>query len=96
MKEFLEMNNVKVNGIQRTSHPESKYNSFKINISVFDKEKVLNPKFWPFGIKCEMWRAPRPRHNNYDNDYDTHPFNNYTDSDNDDDNESNSAVTNHF
>ena len=92
MKDFLKTNNVNINEIKMTSHHESKYSSFKINISVNDRDKVLDPRFWPFGVKCEMWRAPRPREN--DNNY--HPFNNYSDSENDDDNESNSGVTNNF
>ena len=86
MTDFLKMNNVNINDIQMTSHPESKYKSFKINISVYDKEKVLDPEFWPFGIKCEMWRGPRHR---LDNAIDS-------DSDDDDDNESSSAFANNF
>ena len=63
------------------SHSDSKYSSYKISISVLDKDKVLDPKFWPSGIQCKMWRAPRPVYN------DNHPYNDYTDSDNDDDND---------
>ena len=64
--DFLNTNQVKVNAIHMTSHPDSKYGLFRINISVFDKDKVLNPSFWPFGIKCEMWREPRSRYNDDD------------------------------
>ena len=88
MTDFLNLNNVKVNEIQMTSHPESKYSSFKINISVYDRDKVLDPSFWPFGIKCEMWREPRSRQNS---DGNNHPYNIFTDSNDDD--ESNSTVS---
>ena len=67
MKDFLSHNNVNISKIDQMSHPDSKYCSFKITISVTDKYKVLDSNFWPNGIQCKMWRSAR---NNFDNDRD--------------------------
>ena len=54
MKDFLKNNNININGIEKMSHPEAKYSSFKISISVTDKQKVLDSSFWPNGIQRKM------------------------------------------
>ena len=73
MADFMENNNVNVNMIEKMSHPNSKYSSFKISI-IRDKHKVLDPNFWPNGVQCRMWRSGRRNLNE-------HPFNNISDSD---------------
>ena len=59
------------------SNPQSRFSSYKMRISVLDKEKVFDPSFWPFGVQCRMWRV-RTQHA-YNED---HPYNMYSDSDN--------------
>ena len=41
------------------SHEDSKYKSFKVTISVLDKNTMLTEKFWPNGVQCMMWRYSR-------------------------------------
>ena len=63
------------------SHEHSKYKSFKVTISVLDKNTMLRKKFWPNGVQCMMWRYSRrsysdssdheQRYNRYDR-YDPH------------------------
>ena len=53
---YMESKNVEVKEIERVSHTNSRYNSFRITISIADREKVFQESFWPEGVKCEWWR----------------------------------------
>ena len=71
---FLEDNNVNVIEIEKKSHSEARFKSFKIKITLTDLRKVLNNTFWPRGILCNKWREPAPRNTfsyniDYANDY---------------------------
>ena len=70
VKSFLNDNGIQVHDIEKASHPEAKFNSFKIAISSPDVIKVLNESFWPDGICCKTWRTSRINSyvSNYDND----------------------------
>ena len=53
------------------SHYRAQFLSFKIKISVLDKDTVLNESFWPYGVQCMLWKNARQnsRYNNGNNDY---------------------------
>ena len=53
--------------ISLVSHENSKFKSFRIDVSVNDVNTVLNDRFWPVGVRCELWRE---RYNVNDNDSD--------------------------
>ena len=56
VKMFLQDNGVRVDKIQKVSHENAKFNSYKVDISKSDVEKVFNELFWPVGVHCKMWR----------------------------------------
>ena len=66
VKEYIENRNVKVLNIEKVSHNEAKYSSYKVTISVADKNNVFDQLFWPTGVKCQWWydRTPEPDVNN--------------------------------
>ena len=55
IKTFLVNNNVDVKNIERISHNESRYSSYKITVPVIDFNKPLDEKFWPNGFQCKKW-----------------------------------------
>ena len=55
MKKYLTDNSVTVSEIERTSHPMSKFSSYKITIPKTDLHKVFDENFWPNGIYFKMW-----------------------------------------
>ena len=68
---YMEKRGVKVYHIEKMSHYQASFMSFKVKISVFDKDKVLNENFWPYGVQCMMWKNARQnntRNNNENND----------------------------
>ena len=46
------------------SHYNAKFKSFKIKISMFDKDKVFDEKFWPYGVQCMMFKNAKASYNN--------------------------------
>ena len=56
---FLAKHRITVFENVRASHSDATYSSFKISISIFDKNKVLRRRFWPNYIQCKLWREPR-------------------------------------
>ena len=59
VREFVQKQDVIVSDLAKTSHNESKYNSFKLSISKEFAEKVLNADFWPKGIYIRRWHDRR-------------------------------------
>ena len=55
MKKYLTDNSVTVKSIEKTSHPSSKFSSYKISIPKTDLHKVYDEIFWPYGIYCKRW-----------------------------------------
>ena len=74
---------VNIRDIEKKSHPDSRFNSFKISISVLDKKKVYNPRFWPYGVRYRSWREASENSHNFG-----HPYNIYSDSESDNEVES--------
>ena len=63
IKELIEANGIQVYNIDKMSNYQARFKSFKVKISVLDKEKILNESMWPNGIQCMMWRNPRRSNN---------------------------------
>ena len=55
LRKYLETKNIKAYDIIKTFHIDSKFNSFKISVSKYNKSKILNRSFFPNGIKCKSW-----------------------------------------
>ena len=65
---FLHKNKIDVIENKKVSHDDAAYSSFKVTLSVFDRNKVLRDRFWPRGIQCKLWHDPKS--NNYGSDND--------------------------
>ena len=63
MNSFLQSNNIDVIENEKVSHDDATYSSFKVTLSIFDRNKVLRYRFWPRGIQCKLWHDPRPNDN---------------------------------
>ena len=90
MSNFIKSRGVNVINIEKTSHEDATFSSYKIRISVVDKEKVFDPNFWPEGVKCRMWRERKER--NQDNNF----YNYYSDFNSDSDNDNDSGSDNEY
>ena len=55
----LKNNYINVVNIERVSHESSAYKSFKVTVSLYDKNKMLRKNIWPNGIRCKVWWHPR-------------------------------------
>ncbi len=56
MKKYVVDEGVEVHSVETVSHANAKTKSFRIEIDFKDKDKVLNPEFWPTGIGLKVWR----------------------------------------
>ena len=61
LNDFIVQRQIKVYDIEKVSHDNAKFNSFKISISKNDVSNVLNDSFWPAGVQCQIWRSPVKR-----------------------------------
>ena len=66
----MQRNSVDVNNIEKTSHPESMFSSFKITIPVVGSDKVFEKSFWPYGVRCQKWFDRSSRNYESDNESD--------------------------
>ena len=66
VKNYMKDNNVQVHNIEKVSHEQAKFSSYKISISVLDMDWVFDEAFWPNGVKCQVWRNRST--NEYDSD----------------------------
>ena len=41
--------------VQCVSHQDAKSRSFKINVKINDKDKLMSSDFWPDGIACRLF-----------------------------------------
>ena len=80
---FLAQNNIKVVETEKVSHEGAKYKSFKITISISDKNKILRRSFWPSGIRCKLWNEPVYDSDESDYDSENDPFNEQPNNNND-------------
>ena len=74
----MEDNNVNVQNIEKVSHNDAKFSSYKICIFVTDLDKVHGNNFWPRGVRCKMWR---------ERSYSDYELNNDNDNNNDSEND---------
>ena len=65
----MESRNVQVLNIEKMSHNEAMYSSYKINISISNIDNVFHQSFWPAGVKCQWWYPPRAQNPDSDNNY---------------------------
>ena len=56
--EYLNDNKVNFEKIERKSHPNSKYKSFKVTMYKVQIYTVLSKGFWPTGVRCKIWKEP--------------------------------------
>ena len=78
IKELIEANDIKVYNIDKMSNYLARFKSFKVKISVLDKDEIMNENMWPYGIQCIMWKNPRHSNNdngNVNNDQCDQPYN---------------------
>ena len=59
--DFLNSKKIIFNKIERKSHPDSKYKSFKISMFKDQINTVLSNNFWPRGVLCKIWKEPDNR-----------------------------------
>ena len=64
MKDYIMKKNVNVRELEKTSHDDAKFNSFKLVVSKDDAEKVADPQFWPLGIHVRRWRDDKNKREN--------------------------------
>lgn len=56
LKQYITSKDVDVRQLIKTSHDESKFNSFRLVVSQDDMEKVMDPAMWPRGVCIRRWR----------------------------------------
>ena len=50
---------ITIRELTKTSHTESKFNSFKLIVSKDDADKVNDSQFWPQGIYIRRWHEEK-------------------------------------
>lgn len=60
VQEHVESSNVQVVDINKTSHEDAKFCSFKLTINFSDLSNVLSENFWPENVACRRFFKPRP------------------------------------
>lgn len=63
LKSHLHNNAIVVADIEKVSHAESKFGSFKVSIYKTDIDKVMKDSLWPSGVRCELWRDKQRKGN---------------------------------
>ena len=58
---FLAKNHIDVIENVKVSHNDAPNSSFRVTLSIPDRNKVLHNIIWPRGIQCKLWHNPRPR-----------------------------------
>jgi len=56
IREFLKKCDIDVRDIVQMNNSESKFNSYKISVTVFDAPKMLNSDMWQSGICVRRWK----------------------------------------
>ena len=52
LRDYMESSNVQVFDIVKVSHVEARFSSYRITISVADRDSVFSESFWSAGVKC--------------------------------------------
>ena len=55
LREYITKHNVTVRNLQKCSHNDAAFNSFKLSVSRNDADIILNEDFWPEGIRIRRW-----------------------------------------
>ena len=66
INEYLHKNNIEVIENVKVSHDEAAFSSYKVTLSIYDRNKVLRDGFWrgaARGIQCKLWHDPKPDNN---------------------------------
>ena len=53
---YLKSKNVECRNIERKSHSDAKFNSFKVSVCKSELDLVLSKSFWPFNVRCKVWK----------------------------------------
>ena len=61
--DFLKSKNINVQKVERTSHIEAKFKSFKVSLYKDEVDKIINSIIWPKGIIVRIWKSK-----SFDND----------------------------
>ncbi len=64
IKSFVSEKGINIRAIERTSHEESKYMSFKISAPVSQYLKLFDPDLWPQGVGVRKYVPPSRRNGN--------------------------------
>ena len=75
VQKYLEDHNVNVQTMEKVSHDDAKFSSYKVCIFVSDLDKVLGHSFWPRGVRCKIWRERS--YNDYESNIDSEDDDNY-------------------
>ena len=55
MENFIKAKGITPRNLTLVCHEESKFNSFRLTVSVEDMVKVMDPAIWPKGVKLRRW-----------------------------------------
>lgn len=55
IKNFLQLKNIEFRNVELSSHPSSKFNSYKVAVSIDDAKFISDPNFWEKGICVRKW-----------------------------------------
>ena len=50
IRAYITDKGVQARALALVSHTESKYNSFKLTVSLRDESNIIDPQFWPSGV----------------------------------------------
>lgn len=56
---YIMQKGITIRELTKTSHTESKFNSFKLIVSKDDADKVNDSQFWPQGIYIRRWHEEK-------------------------------------
>lgn len=62
IKHYTNSKNVTVHNIEKKSREDSMYLSFKVTVKVSDMDTLLQPDFWPMGVRVRRFWLPRQQH----------------------------------
>ena len=64
VKSHLTKKSVKFLDVECVSHDDARFKSFKVTILLSDFEKTMSADFWPTGVGCKRFWAPRNTNRN--------------------------------
>ena len=61
LKNFIKDQGIALVDLRLVSNENAIYKSYKLSVSVDDKDKVMSPNLWPKGVCIEKWRERNNR-----------------------------------